>query len=641
MTNGTDNISDILRYQLEKLETTYTDERIYEPLAPADFFHSEFHCGLPKKMIPKYWLDEACDFITGGYNELIITGSIGSFKSTWANLITMYKMYELFARKSMHAYLDIPDIQDIYNIYFSVNMAQARLTGFRQLRSMVDNSRWFRETFPRNEKLNSMIEFPKKPKYSIFSGSGHQHAIGMTVWSFILDEGDFFKKAGTGFDDNFDHVTNMYQELVDRRISRFQKGERDASFSVLISSATFQSSFVSKRIVEAKDDPRTKIIKAIKYLILPQNYSPEKFIVFAGDAMVEPEIVESNKTFNGILIKLGVPDRVNHDYSVVDNYENLPPQLKLRFETPPVDLKPRYKVNIHKALQNFSGVHVAAEGKLFQSKKLLLDQYTDTLTHPFTKEKIVLSTGDDMQLTDYFLPRFLTDVTKPHAIHVDLALSGDSAGISMVRFDDEIRTGNQIKRTYGQVFSLEIIPPPAPYQIKISKIRDFIIYLVKTCKVNLVKVTYDQFNSADSIQLLQDEGIDAGRQSVDKTDEPYLIWMGLLMDKAINHYKHTILEAEAFAAVHNRNKRKVDHPKKGTININVLQSFVGALNNLTLTNTPLKKGIDDLPLPSRGLKAMTASQLTSEMSGGVIKTKDPFRYAASKRYKSAINDILE
>lgn len=112
------------------------------------------------------------------------------------------------------------------------------------------------------------------------------------------------------------------------------------------------------------------------------------------------------------------------------------------------------------------------------------------------------------------------------------------------------------------------------------------MYLVNVEKFNIVKITFDQFNSADSIQLLTDEGLDVGRQSIDKSDEPYLTWMSLLMDGCVAHYKHGVLEKEAFAAIHDRRRKKVDHPKSSDkqngVNINVLQSAVGALNNLVM-----------------------------------------------------------
>lgn len=176
----------------------------------------------------------------------------------------------------------------------------------------------------------------------------------------------------------------------------------------------------------------------------------------------------------------------------------------------------------------------------------------------------------------------LRSQSKPHAIHVDLSQTGDSTGISMARFDGRFldeKTGVW-HRKYTQVFSLEILPPPAPARIKIAKVRDFIIYLFKDEKVNIVKVTHDQYQSDDSLQLMADAGLNTAKQSIDKSDDTYLNWMDLLLDKDVTHYEYEVLEQEAFSAIHNRKRKKVDHPNTGSININVLQSWVGALNNL-------------------------------------------------------------
>jgi hypothetical protein len=390
---------------------------------------SEYHCGFPNNMIPKFWLEEACEFIEGGYNELIITGSLGSFKTTWANLILLYKIYELFSYRSIHAYFTLPKIQDIYNLYFNVNLTQAKLTGFNQLKNMMDESRWYIENFPRNKQLNSIIEFPKQPSFMFMSGSGHQHAIGMTVWSFILDEGDFFKKGATGFDESYSYVTNMYTELVDRRKSRFQNGEKDLSFSVLISSASFQSSFVEKRIAEAATDDKIKVVKAIQYKVVPERHSEEKFVVFSGDAMVDPEMIHTSSDFNKLAEKLGIQSRVNPALPVMEAYETLPPDFKLRFETPPMDLKKRFDTNLGKSLQNFCGVFIAAEGKLFQSKALLRSAYRNELMHPFSKDKFEISNGDGIEVKDYFLPQYLEHKDRPHALHQDGSINGDSRGL--------------------------------------------------------------------------------------------------------------------------------------------------------------------------------------------------------------------
>lgn len=572
---------DILQTVLDSVSQD-TNDRIYEPIPPGDFFTSEYHCGMPRSMIPNFWLDEAVDFIEGGYTELIITGSLGAFKTTWANLILLYKMYELFSYRSIHAYFALPKIQDIYNIYFNVNLTQAKLTGFNQLKNMIDESRWYVEEFPRNKQLNSIIEFARNPSFKFLSGSGHQHAIGMTIWSFILDEGDFFKKNGAGFDESYSFVTNMYNELIDRRKSRFQNGESDLSFSVLISSASFQSSFVEKRIAESAVDDKIKVVKAIHYKVVPEKHSDEKFVVFAGDALVDPELIEATPDFNNVFAKLGLTTRVDVNQPVMEAFKALPPDLKLRFETPPVDLRDRFRKNLGKSLQNFCGVYIASEGKLFQSKALLFSAYKENLVHPFSKKKIELSTGDTVQLKDYFTPQLLKYVERPHAIHIDGSVTGDSTGISMVRYDGMV--DNQKK--YTHVFSLEILPPPAPFRIKLSKIRDFVIYMKNILGVNIVKVTQDQFQSEDALQIMADNGLNVAKLSIDSTDKPYLVWIGLLVDECMSMYKYEVLEEEAFAAIHFIRKRKVDHPKgEGSPNINVLQSFVGALYNLVMMDS--------------------------------------------------------
>lgn len=579
-------IIDILQDVLDSGENK-VDELIYKPIPPGDFYMSEYYCGMPRNMIPKFWLDEAVDFIEGGYNELIVTGSLGSLKTTWSNMILLYKIYDLFSHKSIHSYLGLPAISDIYNIYFSVSLTQSMLTGFRQFRNIVDGSRWFKENAPRNTHLSSMIEFIKNKKFGVFSGSGHQHAIGMTVWSFILDEGDFFKKNGVGFDESYEHVTNMYSQLIDRRVSRFNEKEQTNSFSILVSSASYQSSFVEKRIAEAAHDSKVKVIKAVKYKVLPDKFSKETFCVFSGNSMTDPEIMDTSKDINNLLSKIGISQIVDEKLDVINAFETLSADVRLQFELPPVDLIKNFRKNLGLALQNFCGVYVAGEDKLFRSKTLLFSAYDVNLKHPFSQQKIELSNGDKVKLQDYFIEGYLRDITKPHAIHIDGSYAGDSTGISMVRYDGI--KGNT--KSYTQVFSLEIVPPPAPLKIKLSKIRDFILYLHKDVGVNIVKVTMDQFQSQDSLQLMADEGLNTGRQSIDKSDSTYLSWIGLLVDQAVHHYRYMVLEDEAFAAVHYIRKHKVDHPKKGNININVLQSFVGALENLvTLEQQDLTSG---------------------------------------------------
>ncbi len=638
VTKKKNNIKDLLETALQVQGGDTENKRNYIPVPPREFLTSEYYSGFQKDDIYDFWVDEVCDFVENEFSEWIVTGSLGSGKSTGANLLLEYMLYELFSWKSLNKYLMIPELQEVYNIYFSISQTQAKRTGFSQFKSMTDSSRWYKENAQRDKKIDSILKW-NNGKFGVFSGSNHSHAIGMTILFFILDEADFFKRGSTGFDESYDTVTEMYEELVDRRISRFRKFGKDFSFSVLISSASYTSSFTEKRIQAAADDPRIKVTNAVGYDIKPKGtYSEETFIVFKGHEMVDPEIIEENTQFTTILDKLKYEHKVNDKLGLGQNLKLLPPEVKIQFLQVPIDFRKQFDTNVHRSLMNHSGVFTARIGKLFQSKTLLTNAYKDHLEHPFTKTAIELSTGDQTQLKDYFLPHLLTDIHKPHGIHVDMSVSGDHTGFSMIRYDGMKRDEKgAVSRKYTQVFSLEIVPPSPPYRIKLSKIRDFIIYMKRKLDINIEVVSYDQYQSEDSIQILIENGINAVRQSIDKDDSAYIAWMSLLLDENIDMYRHELLEKESFEAVHDRRKRKVDHPKHGTID--VLQSFVGGLHNLVKSEWDVDES-DELPLPDNR-KEDPKDEIKKMQSKGRYSNNIAKDIVSGKKKKEAFDAIFD
>ena len=60
--------------------------------------------------------------------------------------------------------------------YFNLNLAQANLTGYGQLKEMIDNCPYFQENFPRNNKKESEIVWPQANMMVRFA-SGTQHTM--------------------------------------------------------------------------------------------------------------------------------------------------------------------------------------------------------------------------------------------------------------------------------------------------------------------------------------------------------------------------------------------------------------------------------------------------------------------------------
>ena len=105
------------------------------------------------------------------------------------------------------------------------------------------------------------------------------------------------------------------------------------------------------------------------------------------------------------------------------------------------------------------------------------------------------------------------------------------------------------------------IVAPRESEIEFSDVRKFIIRLRDEFGFNISMVTYDGWQSKDSIQLLNNEGMYAEELSVDKNNTAYDTWKELLYQELIKCYPQGIAEREAKELVINDNG-KIDHPEK-------------------------------------------------------------------------------
>lgn len=70
-------------------------------------------------------------------------------------------------------------------------------------------------------------------------------------------------------------------------------------------------------------------------------------------------------------------------------------------------------------------------------------------------------------------------------------------------------------------------------------------------------------NSAEALQALREGGVDAELLSVDRTDDAYLSYIQLMFEGRLKTYNYPVFERELFDLMHDRSRRKVDHPMGG------------------------------------------------------------------------------
>ena len=131
---------------------------------------------------------------------------------------------------------------------------------------------------------------------------------------------------------------------------------------------------------------------------------------------------------------------------------------------------------------------------------------------------------------------------------------------------------------YKHIFSVGIKAPQGS-EISFEKTRQF-IYWLKQSGFNIIGVSLDGFQSADSKQIFISNNYDASIISMDKTPQAYLTLRSAMNDKRIGLIKLDLLETELVQLQRDVQTGKIDHPRDGSKDI--ADSLAGALFNATL-----------------------------------------------------------
>lgn len=582
---------EILKEEKSRRKRESQPKQIREIVPIEEWIESEYFVGPDVHSLYPYWKNFVVDIFSSKRNEsnkinnIIISGSIGTGKSTVSEIIMLRKLYELSCFKNINALFHLMSKTNIMFLYFSVNKTQALNTGYGEFRSLVDSSPYFSENFSRNKRIDSLLLFPEGITFAY--GSRSSDAIGMSVICSMLDEANFVAGNGNNVSGSAEKALDMYAGIVNRANSRFiMDGGINHALNILVSSSTHESSATAKQISMSKDDPHTIITAPSQWEVKPDKFSKTFFWVCKGTNYLEPNIVYSVDDINNFRLSEGlykdkeIKDSSSEDYDVISKaISNLPPHLQDYFLRVPIELKSGFEMNIIRSLQDLGGVSTTTSGKLFNSPAVFNDCIDSRFKHPFVAQEIVIATGDNMQIKDYLREGVgFADKEKPRYIHIDQSTTTDSTGITSVYIDSIIEEEGVRKPIYGVDFMLRINPPKPPKKIAIYKIRNFVVYLRDVVGINIGKVTYDIFNSEESRQILEELGFNVAYRSVDRNDKAYLDLVEIMYEKRLKMYDYPILRHELFNLVHDRARRKVDHPKttKGNTDYSGKGSDVGS-----------------------------------------------------------------
>ena len=538
----------------------------HEPVSVQMFVEDQYFMDSKNVLFPKI-MDCLIEMNNGQYQEAVLTGAIGTGKTTLALYSIAYQLYKLSCFRLPHYLFDLDPSSEILFIFQSLNAKLAKSVDFERFKAMIERSKYFEEEFNFDRSLLSEMKFPNRIIVKPVSWQ-ETGAIGQNVIGGLIDEMNFMalieNSKATMDNSTFDQATALYDSIAMRRKSRFMKKGVLPGLLCLVSSKRYPGQFTDKKEEEAnKEIQRTGktsiyVYDKREWEVKPiDRFSGKWFTVFTGDEGRRPRIIEEDEH---------VHDKDRHLCMAI-----------------PEEYRSNFEADIMKALRDIAGVSTLAHHPFIVERDAIPDAMRKTGLI-FGRETVDFRDTKLQIFKDQFV-----NLDAPRFCHCDLAISGDSAGFAVGHVSKFVTTEGGGLMPFVYVDALLEIKPPKGGEILLYKVREVVLAL-RDLGMNIKWVTFDQFQSSDSIQILRQQGFIVGNQSVDITTIPYDFTKSALYDRRLSLPQHKRCAMELASLEKDVKKNKIDHPPHGSKDVS--DALAGVVYGLTMRReTWLNAGI--------------------------------------------------
>lgn len=433
----------------------------------------------------------------------------------------------------------------------------------------------FRNMFTQLPYVRRHVTWDKDKETVLELGNGVQvipalaslnNIVGQAIVSGILDEVNFMSVVeeskqvvgARGQGGLFDQAQIVYNNITRRRKSRFiTKGPSPGIISVL-SSVRYLGDFMDRRLqqyeaLQGTEDAEqhTYVMRRAQYHAHPpDDYTGVQFRLLVGSTEYGTRVLKDDEV-------------AGRHYPLNARVEEVPIEYKQDFLRDPegalrdvcgiaTDVISPYITQRHKIIAAIT------RGRNRGMKPWVLDADIDLAN---SEEGVSMMP----QIIEENLPK---DKNAPRYVHVDLSISGDRCGVAIVKvagFKQVTNADHVIEHLPHYVLEQGItIKPNTAHELDIAEVRRWIMSLKSYYGINIAVVTYDGFQSRESMQLLRKAGIPSMHVSVDSDMAPYDTLKVALYQDRIDFQDHELLKVELSNLEYNAKKKKVDHNPKGS-----------------------------------------------------------------------------
>lgn len=486
--------------------------------------------------------------------EVLLGGATGTGKSFLSSITAMYQLYLLTCFDEPQRMFGMAATTPIVFTMQSVSPTITKRVLYKPMRDIFVAMPFTKQHLRYNRHKESELEIGGGLKV-VPIGANVQSIVGQAIPCAILDEVNFMQVienskqvAGpNGMGGHYDQAEDVYSNISRRRKRTFLTQGYSFGALCVISSTRYKDDFLDRRMAEAEKHNESGVLirRRKQYEVAPPGrYSSERFTYMVSTPNKPGRIIETGE-IEGTHFPQGAC-----------------------LEQVPFELISDFRRDPEGAQRDYMGIASEAIAPLIRKRQKIIDATSrgQNLSRLVEKDLVTLAV-DGMPA---FLPGNFpqgADRDKARWVHVDMSRTGDRCGIAMVRLDgfqDKISEAEMIERLPR--FSCELavgIKPDPSHPIIIADVRSWIMQLAFDFGLYIHAVTFDGFDSRDTIQALRAAGISADVVSMDRSSAPHLQMRDALYEDRLDLQPDCeILAHEMRTLEYHVDKDRIDHPPK-------------------------------------------------------------------------------
>jgi len=476
----------------------------------------------------EYWdinVPEGGSYVAG--STALISSNSG--KDHVCRVASLRVAYMLLCLKSPQKYYSMPEQDSIHLLNIASNSQQAMRAFFKPMSQAVKRG-WFSD---KADPTQNAIQYAK----NIEAVSGHSEAEGqegLNIMLGVADEIDAFKSKGemVGQGKKMREASTSAESILDMLKTSASTRFPMCYKRVAISFPRYLGSTIQNLTEEAKEDYRSQGPSSIYYV-------------------------------SGPLATWDVNPRVEGKHQFATDYRKAPDEAAAKYECKPTRATDAYFRN----------------PEIF---RIAVDSPTQPISVDYRlEEHLSEQTGSLVKSWEpvfTFAPDFVPKDGALYAIHGDLAIRGDRAGVAMshvvrteertekvIEEDGEVTERSQMVEVLRNDFTISLeadLGESPPREIQIRWLRRLVFDLIKR-GFSVRLVTLDGFQSVDTMQTLTNHGIETALVSTDRDSNIWKTVKDVASEGRLSMPHSALLqkELEALSRVGNG---KIDHPVGGS-----------------------------------------------------------------------------